>query len=237
VRAWLRTNYRTLRHPKSLFSEVRVEPRSGTSLLLINCFVAAIMIVDPWVGVIAGDPARAVRGASWLERWGVHGVMWLLEVALGALVLLVLTCIEWLGVRSIARLRGWRLTPEGAWQVVCHASVGWIVLGFLPTWVMALAFALLTNFGIAPSGSVDLNRLAPGAGSVSNYWLVHGGLVAGAVVVGLVTFELLVYVGVRRCKFAATKRRASPAGLAGARAATPSSRARTPTRGPPDSPP
>ena len=181
-------------------AQLRVEPSSGTGLLVINTLIAAAFLIDPWVGVIVGDPARSARMRGGLDGWAVVAGMWLAEVLLAAAVLWLLTGIEHAGIRFFARRRGWRLTPEAAWQVCCHASVGWVLVGVLPLLVLGGLQAVLRVFHAAPSNWGRVPVL--GGITWSNIW--YGGSLLLAMGAGLLVFEWLVHVGVRKCRYAAT---------------------------------
>lgn len=201
--SWIRTNWEVLRHPGDAFSRVRIEPRSGTGLLALNTLVTAACFIDPWVGVVIGDPARNARLHGGVAGWVIVGFMWVAETLVAAAVLWALTWVEFVGVQFFSRRRGWRLTPEGAWQVCCHASVGWLLLGILPMLTLATFQALVRLFHVGPpSGSIG-----GGWGNASGMsWseLVYGAGVLVSTAAGVFAFEILVYLGVRKCRFAAT---------------------------------
>ncbi len=202
--SWVRTNWAVLRLPKQEFSRIRIEPRSGTGLLILNTLLTAALFIDPWVGVVVKDPARAARHEGGVQGWAIVAGMWILETVFAAAVLWLLTWVEFLGIRFFSRRRGWRLTPEGAWQVCCHASVGWLMLGILPVLTLAAFQALVRLFHVGP----PRGGLLRGWGAFSGMsWsdLIYGAGLFCAVMAGMMTFEILVYVGVRRCRYAATK--------------------------------
>lgn len=197
---WWTTNWRVLRHPRTLFRAVRIEKRTGTQLLIANACIAGIFAVDAWVGVFVGDPARTFRAAP-LPLWLlVAGITWVAEVLLGALVLVLLTRLEWYGVRFFANRRGWRVTPEAAWQICCHASIGWIFVGLIPMLGMAGLYILPNWFGISPRGMLHIqgimNEPIPWA------TIVNASVIGLGFFAGMILFETLVYIGVRQCRFA-----------------------------------
>lgn len=191
VRSWVRTNYLMLRRPAAVFDLLRVDRTHLHSLLLVNLLLAGGLLAAPWVGTLIGDPARGARGSAWLSRNGQFA----LSLAAGTIgiggVLLALTAIESLGVRFFGKRRGWRITPDVAWQVCAHASVGWVVAAVLT--ILALVVWLnLSYFGLGGwmtrrGGWGDLGLAAvPVAGFLA----------------GMLVFEILVYRGVRRCRYA-----------------------------------
>lgn len=202
---WWRNNWLALRHPKKLFRTMRIGERVSTSLLILNLAIAAFLLVDPWVGVLIFDPARGARLQGPVMEFILRGGMLLLETSLVGLFLLGLTWIECRGVRFFSNRRGWRITPEAAWQVCCHASVGWIVMGLLPLLGMALMVGLVRVFQYSPSGVIELSKwFGPGAPDWHVENVVRNTLTLGAAFAGLMVFETLVYIGARQCKYAAT---------------------------------
>lgn len=194
--AWLRTNVATLFHPARTFQRLAIRP--GRSLLWLNLLLAAAFLVDPWVGVLVGDPAR-----NWQTRgaWGllIYGGAWLAELLAGFLFLFALTWVEVAGVRFFAARRGWRLHKHAAWQIAAHASVGWILMAWLQLMGLAISTALVYWFGYSPKGTLDwpiLSRPMPMTFAVSGAMAILG------LVLGLLIFESLVYIGVRACRYA-----------------------------------
>ncbi len=150
--------------------------------------------------MLAGDPLRRAGHQS-LPRWLLaYGATWAIEVGCGIALLLALTYVEVLGVRFFAARRGWRLTRDAAWQVCAHASVGWIVAGFLPFMALAALAALERWFHWAPHGELKLAPVV--ATPIAWQQIAYVGLLLGGFVGGMLVFEGLVYVGVRRCRFA-----------------------------------
>ena len=56
-----------------------------------------------------------------------------------AVLLLGLTTLETLGLRTFGRQRGWRVTRNVAWTVCAHASFGWVAGGLLGMLTHALS--------------------------------------------------------------------------------------------------
>ncbi len=188
--SWLRTNVSMLRRSVHMFRIVRLEARSGSTLLAANLLLASMIVIAPWSGILLDNPFRNLA-------WGRSGSM-ALEVLLtlgrvlfAAAGFLLLTLIEWLGIQFFANRRGRRLTPLAAWQVVAHASIGWVATA-ITSLIGLIAWLNVSFFGY----SGGISRL-PGASD----WLVLGVPAAGALL-GLLIFELLVYTGVRQCRYA-----------------------------------
>ncbi len=191
VRSWVATNYLILRRPAVLFDRLRVDRTHRNSLLLVNLLLAGGLLAAPWVGTLIGDPARHARGSAFLERNGLFTVSLAGgSLALGS-ILLGLTAIEAMGVRFFGRRRGWRITPDIAWQVCAHASVGWVVAAIL-TLLSLVVWLNLSYFGLSGwmtrgGGWSDLSMAAvPAAGFLA----------------GMLVFEILVYRGILRCRYA-----------------------------------
>lgn len=195
---WARTGYDVLRHPKVTFRFLKVERRGALLLLVINAVLAGFFLADPWVGVLAGDPVRLARGTGFEVVAQAAGYM----VYVGALAaaIMVLTYVEFRGIRFIAQRRGWRLSRDAAWQVCAHASVGWMFCGLLSLLGMAAMTGLALRTKLIPQSHLDLSPVLP----VRMMWhdAIGGVLVIGGYLAGLIIFETLVYVGVRQCRFA-----------------------------------
>ncbi len=199
--AWWETHKGTLRRPGERFRTMRVEPRSGSRLLATTLPIAGLLLIAPWTGTLIGDPIRSARGSG---PWAVAGAYMLvvpLQACVVALGLLALTWVEYKGIRFFARRRGWRLLPDAAWQICAHASAGWIVGALVPLLAMAVLWA-------APGGRPSLlDRLLSRGGGIGFSSFTTGDavlltVVGAAYVAGMFAFELLVYAGVRRCRFA-----------------------------------
>lgn len=185
--------------------------------MLLNVLLAAFLLVDPWTGVLVGDPARIARNTNRLSESVTYAWVLAAQVGIAALILLALTWIEALGMRLVGARRGWRITPDIASQVCAHASVGWIFAGLLPLLCLAAGTAALRLF---PEGGarvmnsrLDIGGFAPWLGkrvSLGDLFAFAG--LVGGFLGGLLIFEMLVYVGVRRCRFANAPNEDPPAG-------------------------
>jgi rRNA maturation protein Nop10 len=190
-RSWVRTNYLMLRRPGAVFDRLRVDRKHALPLLMVNLLLAGALLAAPWVGTLIGDPARNSRTAEWVWRIVPMARSQLVGTVGVGLALLGLTAIEALGVRFFGRRRGWRITPDIAWQVCAHASVGWVVAAVL-TLLSLIVWLNLSYFGlsgwVARRGTwADLSMaLIPAAGFLA----------------GMLVFEVLVYRGILRCKYA-----------------------------------
>lgn len=194
------TTFRTLRRPQQTFRTLRIDRAGIKAQLLVNCFIAAFFIADPWVGVLAGDPVRAAHGSGYELITRIAG--YLAYVTAITLILIGLSALEVRGVLFFAKRHGWRLTSTAAWQVCAHASVGWIFCGVLSLLGMAALTALSLRTNIIPKRMIDFSPLI----NMRAAWhdVVAAVLFVGGYVVGMLIFETLVYLGVRQCRFANT---------------------------------
>lgn len=200
--AWARTLWQLVRRPRQLFSQVHID-RRWRSLLTLNLVLAAVVIVAPWWGTFVGDPARDARREAGFVAMSVQVGAAVAEVLILALVLFILTWIEYAGIRFFSGRRRWRLTRAAAWQVCAHASVGWIFCGVFVGLVLAALFSVQRVFGHGPSGRLDLRGM--GIQFNEDWYTILGlGAPVLAAFAGMVVFELLVYHGVRACRYAAT---------------------------------
>jgi sterol desaturase/sphingolipid hydroxylase (fatty acid hydroxylase superfamily) len=168
-----------------------MDRRGYLSLLGLNLALAGVMLTLPWVGTLIGDPARHARGSSaaiWALTYARSAVFGI--AGIGTLLFL-LTFVEAMGIRFFARRRGWRITRNVAWQICAHASIGWVLAAVL-TLLSLVVWLNLSNFGL--SGWMERS------GPTGDY--VMAAVPAVGFFAGMFVFELLVYVGMRRCRFA-----------------------------------
>lgn len=181
---WWRCLLALVRGPGTMFRRAKIERTRSQRLAEINVVVAAV-ILD--IGIVSSMPSHLL----------MQPLIWVIGFMASAGLLMVLMIIEGQGLMFFSRRRGWRVTPRVARVVVAHASYGWIVAGVIflvSVWARnelvrsaparEIAAWLRTNAGI------NLDR--------DGVWWV--GL--AAIIGGIVVFESLVYIGVRRCRFA-----------------------------------
>lgn len=180
--AWVETGTRVLNDPKESFRRASIERRRARGLLLTSTFVAAILSSTALVAV-------AATLFFHIRAFDVPGAA--LTIALftaGAwATILIASWIESLGIRFFGARRGWRITKTVSLVVVAHAAIGWVAGGI----VVGVGALLALVSGLLGRESADSVVIA----------VAVGGLVMGAVV-GLLWFEMLVYTGVRACRFA-----------------------------------
>jgi hypothetical protein len=172
-----------------------------TGLFAVNLFLSAALIVAPWTGVLIGDWSRGARGSG-------HETLALLssylaQVGAMAMVLLLATIAGAAAVLAMGRSRQWRLTQRAAWNVACHASVGWVLMALLPLLFMAAWYTLGTLLKMPVPGSVPGR---PVGMAVSWQTVLGAGAPVAGYAIGLAVFVLRLLKGARVCRFATMPR-------------------------------
>lgn len=190
--SWVATNGAALRRPDALAATLRPERSRGTALAVLNCLLAAAILVAPFPGVLVGDPIRAARAAGPWAEW--LAAAWVIPLQVGCVValLLALTALEAAGLTFWARRRGARMLGVYAWQVCAHATIAWVLAGVLMLVGLAVWRNLL-HFGLSPW----FERQPGIAGTIARALFPAAGLLAG-----LLAFEIMVWRGGRVCRFA-----------------------------------
>lgn len=210
------TAWALLRHPGELFGKIQIRPGGGW-LAGISMIAAGAIVADPWVGVWIKDPARNVDPMTSWSNLMRYGLSFTIGSAAAGAAFLLLTLIEYRGIRFFSARRGWRLTKVAAWQICAHASIAWILCGIFPLMLLALREASVRWLHYTPSGTLNLGPAMP---LVSVQDLIAGGGVLLGYFVGMMAFEMLVYIGVRKCRYAARLRQPPKVGFAPAPATT-----------------
>lgn len=193
--SWASTGGSVLRHPRRTFDEVRLGAGSDRRLLTRNVLLSASLAAAPiWidVGIKLWDVLNTASDRSPVTRL-IIGVLLAVMILAGSWIaayvaLLALTAIERIGLRTIGRMHQWRVTPRIAASVCALASYGWVVAG------------LLVGTAISIRLFIPARHLSEWFGRNWHEWTL--GLIGGLMLMGLLVFETLVYIGVRRCKFA-----------------------------------
>ncbi|MFA6044288.1 MAG: hypothetical protein WC718_04840 [Phycisphaerales bacterium] len=210
------TAWEVLRHPSRLFEQIQIRPGSA-GLAAISMLLAGALVADPWIGVWVRDPARNVNALANIGSFVRYGMSFVVGAVGVGLTFLVLTLIEYRGIRFFSGRRGWRLTKVAAWQICAHASVAWVLCGILPLVVLALKEASVRWLHYAPNQVLNLGPALP---TLSVQDLIGGGGVVLGYFLGMMAFEMLVYVGVRKCRYAARMRVATKPAFAPSPATT-----------------
>ncbi|MCE7974517.1 MAG: hypothetical protein DYG92_09405 [Leptolyngbya sp. PLA1] len=203
--AWGLTNLGTLLRPADRFRSLRISYAGAPTLLAANLLLAGAVMADPWVGATTFDPARSVRDFSNPSQLALYAAVWLAWSLLAALLLLVLTCVEYAGVRFFAARQEWRLTRPAALQVCAHASIGWVLCGVLAIAAMVVPQILIRYFHLALDQRWDLRPAI--AYTLDLQTILMVALPSAGYLAGLLLFEWLVFRGVRACRFAAREPR------------------------------
>lgn len=201
----LRTWHATLTRPRSTFDSASAcvtqsAAIQAAALVLASAIAAGIV----GVGLIAHEFGRVyytseqLVEARWVSAAYVVGALGCFGLGLAALY--VLTFIEERGIRFWGPRRGWRITPTIARVVCAHACVGW-VLGS----VLAVAGHLVGR------GLLEYTNQHNVGAFRGPMQLAPISLPVLGLVVGMLTFEILVYIGMGRMKYANRERPASDA--------------------------
>lgn len=192
VRSWFATGWMVVTRPGRTFERVRIDRPQLGGLFVANVIAGAALATIP----------MGIAVARWLWREFTEAAIavpiailipagaW----ALVALLFVLLTSIERTGLVIIGRAHRWRVTWTVTASVCELASAGWVIAG--------LAVGLTSLIPLFVERRVRYRWLGPWAEEVTL------GVCVGAALIGLLIFETLVYIGVRRCKFA---NRARPA--------------------------
>lgn len=190
IGAAIETALGVLKSPRAAFSQISIRGRPDAPLLAGNIAAAAFLIaLGTWVAILRDlwmsegrlDMGSLLGAAAFAIVFGGYGAV---------IVLHALTAIEHRGIRFFGARRGWRITPSVATSICSHASVGWVIAG-----AMVLLGVLVGMWSEAAAADcpawlrealLSAPRTAPAAGFLA----------------GLFVFEMLVYIGVRRCRFA-----------------------------------
>lgn len=186
---WVRVAVRMVRSPFGAYETVKIDVERArgfaTRSFAIVSVIAGVGVMLPLIGFYGLPRTDATSALGWMLKQAASIVP---VVMLGTFVLLWLVLlIERAGSRVIGLTHRWRITGEVAYCVCAYASVGW----------------LLGALGLAVSGAWYALRIADEnfAASSEGFYVMYGGL-AAAFLLGLFGYELLVYIGLRRCKFA-----------------------------------
>lgn len=189
--SWVTTGGRLLFRWDRLFARVWIDGPGDRWLRRLNLSIGALLL-----GAAVLTPSLRTVFQGERARPGLLVGALFVVVPAAYVALLSLTLIEEAGLRLFGNRRGGRVTPGIAAAVCAHASYGWILAGLLS----------IAGAWLAPLVPVDrwLDR-----------WLL--GLLPRHVMLGsigffggLLVFETLSFLGVRRCRFA------NPRGLSGA---------------------
>lgn len=201
VWAWVVTMWMILRAPRASTRRFEIEPVRAAYFRRVNIVLAASLLtvlptVSYGVQLLRSEAPYALRDLTWPwaeSAFRVVALLLALSVWWFAVVLVFsfLTGVETWGLRLFGRLHHARITPAVARTVTAHATVGWVVTGVLVSGGFLLGLVLHEH---AMQHNVGVVR---GPMMLGPIWLpALGGFV------GLLAFEMIVYTGVRQCRFA-----------------------------------
>ncbi len=175
----LRTSWQTLRHPLRSYDEIRVD-RDDRVLLWLYAIVAGVMLALVW---------PLVQGQMMPGRFPLMDLI--VGVPISVLLVRLLIWIEERGTRFFGRRRGWRITPAIARAICAHAAVGWVLAGLLGIFGGVIGIVLESVMRTKALGALRPFVI------LSPQWMPPAGVLAGMLV-----FETLSYIGMRRMRFA-----------------------------------
>ena len=185
LRNLVKTWWMTLRHPKRTLDTMTLHGDQGATLASLSIFVSVVSAV-----VLATLPLIIDPGLFFPVLF-VGGVI---GTSLSWLILFTLTAIEGMGLRIIARHRGFRVDHQISWSIVGHGSVGWLISAvsfMLGIWsLVGYLYWTETIGGSRNDGVGTLLRVL-----ITAFFL-------GGIPLGFLFFEWFSWMGLRRCKYA-----------------------------------
>jgi len=171
-----KTAVETLTSPRAMYRNCRMSYREGRRIeqVYIAIAVLSFALSFPVVGLLQ----LLILG---------HCSPGYLDIAIpiataGWAILTLLTWIERRGIRLWGKVHRRRITPAVAATICGHAAVGWTICGLITGSGTLIFFARgILGYDIATLG----------------LWLIPVGAITG-----LLTFEILTYIGLRQCRFA-----------------------------------
>ena len=196
---WSASAWALLRAPSAIYARVAIDTKASgkfhkwtmlLTLLALASACAVLLVLVHW-GELVWWRTNATMDYRLVVR---QVIVWCVSMGVGYPLFLGLAAIERLGLRTISRVHGYRVTPTIARVITDYASIGWLIGSAL------LVLSLLTWF--APPLYREKGLSTP--------LLLHRDLVLwypiAAMLIGLLVFETLAYVGIQHCKFANTAR-------------------------------
>jgi hypothetical protein len=177
-----KTWYRVLHHPKNSFDEMRCIEQDGMALTAagLACSVIAVYILL----IVVLTTTTGGGGTNALGFLLVVGIVyWVLGF--------IYAWIAAFRLRVMTRNR-YRIDHDASWAIAGHSSIGLCI----PPIIVFMSISLV--------GSVFLIELVTGLNFDSLYTflaVVIYILLFASIPIGLVVFEVLCTIGVRRCKF------------------------------------
>lgn len=233
---WWRAAWAVLWRPGETFERVRIDQaasrrfRHRADLAVFLSLASLDFVVHVfWSGwVVFIDRTQGVDGVFMFMMSIPRTLACSCMVAgLPCVLLWSIRFIERRGLRLIARGHGWRIDHRRASVVVDYAAAGWYIGLTLPIvlvvsvrmlWPLYMPMLYSAGPGLGP-WLASLHYIGPG-------WYPFASLLLAspALIVPLFLFELLCYIGIRRCKFANQPRiRSAVPGAGGSTSVPPAS--------------
>ena len=173
---------------------IKVDDSQAATIWRFNLLVAsALFVTPPFLCILAFWIAAGFSTGDLVELNPQTIIVASLGSSCAAIapywVLRLLCWIEIRGVQFFGGHRGWRITPALARSVIAHSSVGWVIGGLLWALGIACLFVLICCVEgdmIFSSTLCQASALFPFVG----------------LLMGLLIFESLVFIGIRACRFA-----------------------------------
>ncbi|MBX3322970.1 MAG: hypothetical protein KF757_08265 [Phycisphaeraceae bacterium] len=179
---YFKTLLMALVQPRRMFEVVRIDANSVVVLKWVHFSIAALVVCTAALISFHPDPKFDPPGLA------AFVVVWLMPLAW--LGLAAATAVERRGIMLWGRARGRRISAGVASTIVAHASAGWVAGSLLVGASFYAGFAMRHLAQTWPPATYELLLLGP---------LIMP--LVGALL-GLLWFEILVYLGVRRCQYA-----------------------------------
>lgn len=182
LRSLTETCREMLYRPGPLLDRVRIDGRTSGSLEGWIVFATSIFsAASPWAFYLAWMFFNPTRGRRSLLSEAGHATLYaLVGGMLIAIVLTILTGIERVGIRTFGRVHGRRITHAISTTLCAHACVGWFTAALL-FWTPIFALVILDEDSLVLLAPIGL-------------------------FLGLLHFEILVWLGVKRCRYANRER-------------------------------
>lgn len=191
------TMWEVLLSPRRSLDRMPIEEDEASAWRVVRRCAAAALIMASSVpiGLVLSMIIPIDRSVNWFNLVPACFIAGLAGV-FGAILLILLTGIESLGLRTLSRWRGGRIDGEIASTICSHGSVGWIVGGvFFAIGVVLISIA--NTIDMSNYHDPQARRsLAQGFG-FTGIGVAGLGLIAGFLV-----FEVFAWLGLRRCAFA-----------------------------------
>ena len=222
---WWRAAWAVLWRPGETFERVRIDAGASSAFRVNAQRFAAVLTA------VCGSLAWFIIGfgRGWSDSPTAIGLLLAfgaafvaLVIACGSLLLKFVRFAEQRGLRLIARGHGWRLDESRSTTIVNFATIGWAIGLIVP--LSVLVFASLNRVEAAAwnrheRAIVDYLLWTPERLGAPGWTAALASLI-----VPLFLFELLCYIGIRRCKFANQPRiRSAEPGAGGSTSVPPAS--------------